>query len=365
MLTAKRDLDAAKLGMVGGGVCAFIGAVHRFAIRLDDEAEVVAGAFSSDADRAKQSSDLLGLASDRVYTSWEEMAAREASREDGVEAVVIVTPNHLHAPVARAFLEAGIDVICDKPLSINLAEAQDLVARANRTGRLFYVSLNNTGYAMVRQMRQMISDGVIGKIRGLHAEYIQDWLNEAIDADGQKQAEWRTDPAKAGSSAVLADIGVHAFNLASYVTGLMLESVSADLFTAVEGRRLDEYQGTQVNVRSPRSRLKLGFGYVSGDRGRDGALRGRSLFENLVASVIQTANIFFLRKDALWSRVLPTMERLKLRYAGETSEIGSLSGGNQQKVIAGRALVTAPKVLLLDDPTKGIDVAAKADLLNS
>src|SRR5271168_1091156 len=229
-----------RVGMVGGGRNAFIGAVHRMAIRLDDLIELTAGALSADPENARLSGADLGLAPDRVYAGFSEMAVREAARPDGVEAVVIVSPNHLHHPVAKAFLEAGIDVICDKPLSTTLAEANELVALTRARGLVFAVTLNNTGYPMVRQAREMISAGEIGDIRVVHAAYIQDWLTQPIDADGQKQAQWRTDPARAGASACLADIGVHAHNLALFVTGLEVDAVSADLTTFVPGRRLDD-----------------------------------------------------------------------------------------------------------------------------
>ena len=195
---------------------------------------------SADPENARLSGADLGLASDRVYSDYREMAAREAGRPDGIEAVVIVTPNHLHHPVAKAFLAAGIDVICDKPLSTTLQEAGELVELTRARGLVFAVTLNNTGYPMVRQAREMIAAGEIGDIRVVHAAYIQDWLTQPIDADGQKQAEWRTDPARAGASACLADIGVHAHNLALFVTGLEVDSVSADLTTFVPGRRLDD-----------------------------------------------------------------------------------------------------------------------------
>ncbi len=199
-----------RFGMVGGGRGAFIGAVHRFAARLDDHMELVAGALSASEENARASGAEVGLAPDRSYASFEEMARREAARSDGIEAVVIVTPNHLHAPVAKAFLLAGIDIICDKPLSATIAEAEELVALARKTGLVFAVTLNNTGYAMVRQAKEMIAAGELGKLRVVHAAYVQDWLTLPIERDGQKQAEWRTDPARAGSSACLADIGVHA-----------------------------------------------------------------------------------------------------------------------------------------------------------
>ena len=229
-----------RYGMVGGGRDAFIGAVHRMAIRLDGEAELVAGALNSDAERARLSAADLGLDEDRGYANFVEMAKAEAGREDGIEAVVIVTPNHLHAPVATAFMENGIDVICDKPLTATLADAEELVRLTRKTDRVFTVTLSNSGYPMVRQLREMIADGAIGNLLGIHSEYVQDWLAQPIDAEGQKQAEWRTDPTRAGGSAVLADIGVHAMHLASYATGLELERVAADLSIAVPGRRLDD-----------------------------------------------------------------------------------------------------------------------------
>ena len=229
-----------RVGMVGGGQGAFIGAVHRYAMRLDDRIALVAGALSSDPANAAASAAELGIAPDRAYADHREMARAVAARPDGIEAVVIVTPNHLHAPVATAFLEAGIDVICDKPLSTTVADAEALVALTARLKRRFVVTLNNTGYAMVRQAREMVAAGALGRLVSIHGSYIQDWLTKPIDAEGQKQAEWRTDPARAGQSAVLADIGVHAFNLACFVSGRDAEAVAADLFTAVPGRRLDD-----------------------------------------------------------------------------------------------------------------------------
>ncbi len=240
--TAAQSIQGRRLrvGMVGGGRNAFIGAVHRMAMRLDDLIELKAGALSADTENARASGADLGLAPDRVYTDFREMAASESQRPDGVEAVVIVTPNHLHYPAAKAFLEAGVDVICDKPLSTTMAEATELVDLTRAKGLVFVVTLNNTGYPMVRQAREMIAAGELGDIRVVHANYIQDWLTQPIDADGHKQAEWRTDPARAGASACLADIGVHAHNLALFVTGLEVEAVSADLATFVPGRRLDD-----------------------------------------------------------------------------------------------------------------------------
>jgi predicted dehydrogenase len=229
-----------RYGMIGGGRDAFIGAVHRMAARLDDQYELVAGALSADPEKARLSGRDLGLDPARIYGGFEEMAKAEAARPDGIEAAVIVTPNHLHAPVAKAFLAAGIDVICDKPLSLTMEEAYDLVKRARDSKLVFAVTHHNTGYPMVRQAREMIAAGELGKLRIVHAAYIQDWLTQPIDAEGQKQAEWRTDPARAGLSACLADIGVHAYNLTQFVTGMDAAGVLADLATFVPGRRLDD-----------------------------------------------------------------------------------------------------------------------------
>ena len=229
-----------RLGMVGGGQGAFIGAVHRIAARIDDQFELVAGALASDPVRAKTSAKELGIADGRAYGSFEEMARAEAARPDGIEAVAIVTPNHMHNPVAKAFLEAGIHVICDKPLTTTLAEAEELVALVKRTGRVFVLTHNYTGYPMIRQARAMVANGELGEIRLVKAEYLQDWLTEPLEATGQKQAAWRTDPARSGAGGCIGDIGTHAYNLACFVTGLELDELLAQLSTFVEGRRLDD-----------------------------------------------------------------------------------------------------------------------------
>ena len=229
-----------RLGMVGGGQGAFIGAVHRIAARLDDQYVLVAGALSSEPGRAIASALELGLHRDRAYHDFAAMAAGEAAREDGVEAVAIVTPNHLHAPVATAFLRAGIHIICDKPLATSVAEARDLVRLTKQTGKLFAVTYNYSGYPMVRQARAMVAAGELGDIRVVQVEYAQDWLTERLEATGQKQAAWRTDPAQAGAGGALGDIGTHAYHLAGFVTGLTLESLCADLTSFVPGRRLDD-----------------------------------------------------------------------------------------------------------------------------
>ncbi|MEZ5796969.1 MAG: Gfo/Idh/MocA family oxidoreductase [Paracoccaceae bacterium] len=227
-----------RLGMVGGGRDAFIGAVHRIAARLDDQYELVAGCFSSTAEKSLASAADLGVP--RAYGSFADMAAREARRKDGIEAVAIVTPNHMHAPVAMQFLRRGIHVICDKPLTASLPEARRLAKAAQASGVIFALTHNYTGYPMIRQARAMVEAGDLGEIRVVQVEYPQDWLAEPVEATGQKQADWRTDPARTGAGGSTGDIGTHAFNLASFVTGLELEELAADLQAFVPGRRVDD-----------------------------------------------------------------------------------------------------------------------------
>ena len=229
-----------RLGMVGGGPGAFIGAVHRIASRIDDNYELVAGALSSTPRKAIDSAIEVGIARDRAYGTFDEMAKAEAKRPDGIEAVAIVTPNHMHAPVAKAFLKAGIHVISDKPLALNVKEAKELVALAKKSGKIFAVTHNYTGYPMIRQARAMIAAGELGELRVVQAEYAQDWLTERVEATGQKQADWRTDPKRSGAGGALGDIGTHAYNLACFVTGLTLDSLLADLTAFVKGRKLDD-----------------------------------------------------------------------------------------------------------------------------
>jgi predicted dehydrogenase len=229
-----------RLGMVGGGEGAFIGAVHRMAARLDGHFQLVAGALSSTPERAIRSGEALGLDPARVYADFRQMARREARLKDGIEAVAIVTPNHMHAPVALAFLKAGIHVICDKPLTTTLAEARKLRLAAEKSGVIFCVTHNYTGYPMVRQARAMVQAGDLGDIRVVQVEYAQDWLTSDLETTGQKQAEWRTDPARAGAGGCIGDIGTHAFNLADFITGLELAELSAELTTFVPDRRVDD-----------------------------------------------------------------------------------------------------------------------------
>lgn len=232
--------DRIRWGMVGGGINGFIGEVHRLATRLDGGFSLVAGCFSSNDERNRASGALFGVPEDRVYGDFATMARYEAARIDGIQAVSIVTPNHLHFAAARAFLEAGIDVICDKPLSTTLSEARELEAIARENGRTLAVTYNYTGNAMIRFARQIVADGALGTLRLVQVEYIQDWLTENIEQMGQKQAQWRTDPQQAGRAGCLGDIGVHAYNLACFVTGLQAERVSADLTRFVPGRQVDD-----------------------------------------------------------------------------------------------------------------------------
>ncbi|ACI56672.1 Gfo/Idh/MocA family oxidoreductase [Rhizobium acidisoli] len=229
-----------RLGMVGGGAGAFIGAVHRIAARIDDQYDLIAGALSSTPEKAVQSGRDLGLDPSRTYSSYREMAIREAKLKNGIEAVAIVTPNHVHYDAAKEFLKRGIHVICDKPLTSNLADAKKLRKIADESGALFVLTHNYTGYPMVRQAREMITNGELGDIRVVQAEYPQDWLTEAVEQTGQKQAAWRTDPAQSGVGGSTGDIGTHAYNLASFISGLELDSLAADLDSFVPGRRLDD-----------------------------------------------------------------------------------------------------------------------------
>lgn len=232
--TAKKTI---RLGMVGGGKDAFIGEVHRFASRLDGAYELVAGALSSTPEKAKASGEALGLDSDRIYGDFEQMAKHEALRPDGIEAVAIVTPNHMHFAPAKLFLEHGIHVICDKPLTSNLADAKALFEVANNSDALFILTHNYTGYPMARQAREMVANGDLGKIRLIQAEYVQDWMTEETN---NKQASWRTDPKRSGAGGAIGDIGTHAFNLAAYVSGLEVEQLAADLQSFVPGRQVDD-----------------------------------------------------------------------------------------------------------------------------
>ena len=240
-----------RLGMVGGGQGAFIGAVHRIAARMDGHYQLVAGALSADPARAHASADELGIDPNRSYESFNEMATQEAAREDGIEAVAIVTPNHLHYPAAKAFLAAGIHVICDKPLTSTLEDAQRLIDLVEQSGKLFVLTHNYSAYPMIRQAQSMVANGELGRIQLVQVEYPQDWLAKPIETEGQKQAEWRTDPARTGAGGCVGDIGTHAWHLAGFVTGLETDQVAADLDTFVAGRRVDDNVHVMLRFKSP------------------------------------------------------------------------------------------------------------------
>ncbi len=227
-----------RAGIVGGGRGAFIGAVHRMAAELDGQALVVAGAMSSDPVIARASA--AGWFLERSYASYEEMARSESAHADGIDFVIVATPNHLHLPVARAFLAEDIHVVCDKPLAASLAEAEELARLVGGGTTLFALTHAYTGYPMVREARELVRSGRLGEIRKVLVEYLQDWLMEPLESRGNKQALWRTDPARAGPGGSVGDIGTHAANLLEFVTGERIEAVCADLSSFVPGRRLDD-----------------------------------------------------------------------------------------------------------------------------
>jgi len=231
-----------RFGMIGGGRGAFIGAVHRIAAILDGQAVLVAGAFSSDAARSRASGEDLFLDPTRVYGSYQEMAKAEATKPaaERLDFVVIVTPNHQHFPPAKLFLESGFNVVCDKPVTFSLAEAVRLRAIVRRTRKVFVLTHNYTGNAMVKQAREMVRTGKLGAIRKVVVEYPQGWLATRLEGSGQKQAAWRTDPKRSGAAGAMGDIGTHAENLAHYITGLEISELCADLTAFVPGRRLDD-----------------------------------------------------------------------------------------------------------------------------
>ena len=240
---SKRANAAGRLlryGMVGGGPGSFIGDVHRKALALDGMAVLKAGCFSSRPKATRSTGESLGLEADRLYDDWREMAKAEASREDGIDFVVVVTPNHLHAPVAKAFLESGISVACDKPLAVSSAECRELEALAGAKGLEFCVTYTYSGYAAVKEASAIVAEGTLGEIRFVKAEYPQEFFAGLAEAAGNKQAEWRFDPARSGPVGTLGDVGTHVEHLVSYITGLRLKRLAARLGTIVPGRRLDD-----------------------------------------------------------------------------------------------------------------------------
>lgn len=241
-MTSTRDTRQVRFAMVGGGEGAFIGPVHRTAAAIAGNCALVAGAFSSDASRNARSGAALGLAADRIHARWEDLIAAERDRPQASRAqfIAIVTPNHLHAPVAVAALDAGFDVLCEKPFAESLEAAQRIAAAARRSGRMVGVTHTYTGYPMVKQMRDLVNAGTLGAIRRVSVSYTQDWLSRGEDTAGGPQADWHTDPARSGESGSFGDIGSHAFNLVEYVTGDRVVALAADMRSGVEGRVLDD-----------------------------------------------------------------------------------------------------------------------------
>ncbi len=232
--------DPIRLGMVGGGQDSFIGEVHRIAARLDDNYLFCAGALSSDSKRSQISGSELGLEKDRSYKNYEAMIKGESSRDDRIEAVSIVTPNNMHFPIAKRFLQAGFHVICDKPMTVTTNEADELIKLADQHNLIFAVTYNYSGHPMIRRAQAMIENGEIGAIRVVQCEYVQDWLAESIEKEGHKQALWRTDPLQSGLGGCIGDIGTHAFHLACFVSGLEPEALCADISIFGAGRKLDD-----------------------------------------------------------------------------------------------------------------------------
>jgi predicted dehydrogenase len=231
-----------KMGMIGGGTGAFIGAIHRIAATMDGEIELVCGAFSSDAEKSKATGKQLGLDASRVYASYEEMIAKENDLPADVkmDVVSIVTPNHVHFHPAKLALENGFHVVLDKPMTFNLAEAKELKAIVETTGKYFCLTHTYTGYPMVKEAREQVKNGKLGNIRKVLVTYPQGWLSSFLEATNNKQASWRTDPSKSGIAGAMGDIGTHAFNLAEYITGLKVTQLCADINIVVEGRKLDD-----------------------------------------------------------------------------------------------------------------------------
>lgn len=238
--TINRLQRKVRLGVVGGGPGSNIGEAHRYAARLDNRYDLVTGVFASDAERSRNFAATLDIVPARRYASWQEMAAQEAQREDGIEVVSIMTPNNSHYAIAKTFLEHGMHVICDKPITIDVEQALDLLRLVRDTGLIFGVTYNYSGYPMVRQAREMIRNGDLGEIRLVQVEHASGWASTLLEAEGHKQAVWRTTPSIAGKSSVVGDLGTHAQHLARFVTGLEISKVSAELSSVVPGRRVDD-----------------------------------------------------------------------------------------------------------------------------
>jgi len=256
-----------RLGMIGGGQGAFIGAVHRIASRIDDEYELVCGAFSSDPEKAKASGITLGLPADRSYTSYKELIEKEKQlpENERVQVISIVTPNHLHFEPAKLALENGFNVILDKPMTFSLAEAKELEKVVKASGKRFCLTHTYTGYPMVKEARQLVKEGKLGAVRKIYVEYPQGWLSTFLEGSDQKQAAWRTDPGKSGIAGAMGDIGTHAFNLAEYISGLQVTKVCADINIVVEGRKLDDDGAVLLKFNNGSSGVLMASQIAAGD----------------------------------------------------------------------------------------------------
>ncbi|WP_324678305.1 Gfo/Idh/MocA family oxidoreductase [Hymenobacter sp. GOD-10R] len=257
-----------RLGMIGGGQGAFIGAVHRIAAALDSQYDLVAGAFSSNPATSRATGEALGLAPERVYGSYQELIEQEKARlaADRVQVISIVTPNHLHFAPAKLALESGFDVVIDKPMTFSLAEARELAEVVKATGRHLCLTHTYTGYPMVKEAKQLVASGGLGTIRKVYVEYPQGWLStfEEGSADN-KQAAWRTDPARSGIAGAMGDIGTHAFNLLEYVTGLQVEKLCADINVVVPGRQLDDDGAVLLRLSSGASGVLVATQVAAGE----------------------------------------------------------------------------------------------------
>lgn len=298
---SKSTKSRLKYGMVGGGDGAFIGEVHRKSIALDGKAELVAGVFSRDYQNTLTTGESLGLDRSRLYKTYEEMAEAEANSPNGINFVSIVTPNNTHFSIAKVFLEKGIHVVCDKPLTISSGEAEELKKLAEKNDLLFCVTYTYTGYPTVKHLREMIKNGELGEIRVVNAEYPQDWLATPKEKTGQKQSVWRTDPSQSGKSNCVGDIGSHIENMVSYLTGLKIESLCARLDTFVAGRLLDDNATIMVNYDSGARGLYWSSQVAVG---HDNGLRVR---------------IYGTKASAEWSQENPNY--LKLSYLDKPTEI--------------------------------------------
>jgi predicted dehydrogenase len=350
-----------RYGMVGGGPGAFIGEVHRRAIALDGLAELAAGAFSTDADRSRAHGAALGLDADRVYPSFAEMAEREAGRggDDRLDVVVVVAPNHVHYDACRAFVERGFNVVCDKPLTTTLEDAEALARLVREAGVVFAVTHNYGGYPMVKQARAMVLEGRLGQIRRVSTDYTQGWLATRVEADGSKQAEWRTDPARAGAGA-LGDIGSHAWHLARYVSGLEIERMCADVSTIVTGRQVDDDASILMHYENGARGILTCSQVAAGDRnalrlrvwGEEGGLEwNQEEPETLTFRPrVGPAQIFARGADDL-SSAARHASRLPVGHPEAFLEAFANVYGNILRTIAARKAGRAPDPLDADFPT--------------